>query len=179
MKGIAGSTRYKVTVANLPMELAILDAGPYLFATDAKDLDAVSGTLTAPDQLTTGLRESLTKLSPASFAWAATDSEEWGKKPTITLATQALKQPDLPARLATLRAAVIGLSLEPELQLRAGVRTPDTASATKLQDQLANALAAKSPTIGLEGTWVSVALPFDAKAGLNGLRDLLPKAAPK
>ena len=179
IKGVAGSTRYKVTVANLPMELAILDAGPYLFATDAKDLDAISSPLTAPDQLTTGLRESLTKLSPASFAWVATDSEEWGKKPAITLAAQALKQPDLPARLATLRAAAIGVSLEPELQLRASVRTPDTASATKLQDQLANALAAKSPTIGLEGTWVSVALPFDAKDGINDLKDLLPRPAKK
>ena len=175
-KSVAGSTRYKVTVANLPMELAILDVGPYLFATDAKDLETKN---TTPDQLATGLRESLTKLSPASFAWSATDSEEWGKKPAVTLAAQALKQPDLPARLATLRAAAIGLSLEPELQLQAHARTPDTASATKLQDQIANTLAAKAPTIHLESTWVSVALPYDAKQGLNGLKDLLPKPAPK
>jgi hypothetical protein len=152
----SGATRYKVDLGGLPAEMTHPDAKTYLFATEGKDLESAPGRK-GSEHLPASLRESLTKLSPASFAWAATGAEHWSEKPSVKAAAAILKQPKLSAQLANLRAAAVGLSLEPELRVTLAARTTDGASAEKLRDRAAIALASQPGVlVGSSGDWATV-----------------------
>ncbi len=175
----SGATRYKADLGGLPVEMSNPDPRTYLFATEGKDLEAAAGR-TGSAHLPAGLRESMGKLSPASFAWAATDSGHWSENPGVKLAAALAKQPDLPARLATVRAAAVGMSLEPDPQLLVAVRAADPDAAAKMRAQAADAAAGKKESlrIGGEGAWVTAEGPPDKDTWAR-LQVMLPKPAGK
>jgi len=172
-----GGTRWKVDIGALPSEMVRINERIYVISSDGKDLDrASSATGKGSGHLPQGLRQSLEKLSPASVVWLATDNSRWDDKPAVKLAAGLLKEPDLPARLASIRAVVIGVSLEPDPKMLGGVRSPDEPTSKKLADTAAASLAGKPVTIGEAGDWVTVESPFDPKQGLTAsVQGLLPK----
>ncbi len=98
----AGDPRYKATVNGLPAALRVVDPKTYLLALEARDIDRPP--TPGRDHLTAGLRESLAKWPAGATAAIAAGPEDWAKLPTVTFAALALKQPDLAAKLAGVRA---------------------------------------------------------------------------
>jgi hypothetical protein len=172
----SGATRYKTDIG-LPIttEMANPDPTTYLFATDGKDLDAAPRGRGAA-HLPAGLRESMARLSPASCVWVATDTSNWADKPAVQAAAALLQRPELPARLASVRAVALGTSLEPQPKLTTAIRWTDPEAAKRFQDQTANALAGKPVQIGGDGPWVTIEGTPDRDVW-GGLLELLP--APK
>ena len=170
----SGATRYKTDVG-LPIttEMANPDPKTYLFATDGKDLDAAPKRGAA--HLPAGLRESIGQLSPSSCVWVATDAANWSDRPAIQAIAALLQRPELPARLASVRAVALGTSLEPQLKLTTAIRWPDADAAKRFQDQTANALAGKPVQLGGDGAWVTIEGTPD-KDVWGGLLQLLPMA---
>jgi hypothetical protein len=122
------------------------------------------------------VRESMARLSPSSCVWAATDATNWSDKLAIQTISRAFQRPELPARLASVRALAVGTSLEPQLKLTTAIRCPDPDAAKRFQDQTANALADQPVQIGGDGPWVTVE-GTPGKDLFDNLFQLLP--APK
>jgi hypothetical protein len=121
----------------------------------------------------------MARLSPASFAWAATDADDWSANPGLKVLAALAKRPDLPARLAGVRAAAVGVSLEPEPRLTAAVRAADADAARALREQVADAAAGREKVqVGGDGAWVTAAAPADKGAG-ELLQAILPKPVGK
>lgn len=149
-----GETRYKVDLGGLPVRLARPDPLTLLFATDDPDLDRASKPAAGSDHLPAGLRETLAQLSPASVVWAATDADDWAAKPTVKAGLLVLKRPDLADRLKAVRAAGVGLSLEPELRATVALRA--AGDGDRFRDSVAAAVAGKDVQIGGAGLWTTV-----------------------
>jgi len=171
----SGATRYKTDVG-LPIttEMANPDPKTYLFATDGKDLDAGPKARGAA-HLPAGLRESMGHLSPSSCVWVATDAANWSDRPALQAIAALLQRPDVPARLASVRAIALGTSLEPQPKLTTAIRWPDADAAKRFQDQTANALAGKPVQLGGDGPWVTIE-GSPEKDVWGGLLQLLPAA---
>ncbi len=152
-----GRQRYRAVLGGLPVKLEERD-GVFVFATADADLDRPPAT--GSDHLPAGLRDTLGQLSPAAFAWVATDSADWATKPTVQLAATLLKRPDLLERVKLVRAAGAGVSLEPAVRAAAAVRAAGDDKA--LQDRLAAAVAGKDVLVGGADGWVTLsAQPAD------------------
>ncbi len=117
----AGDPRYKATVNGLPVALRVVDPMTYLLALEARDIDRPP--TPGRDHLTAGLRESLAKWPAGATAALAAGPEDWAKLPSVTFAALALKQPDLPVRLAGVRA--LAASTTDGTTFRVDVRTGD------------------------------------------------------
>ncbi len=146
-----GRQRYRAVFGGLPVKVEERD-GVWLFATADADLDRP--TRAGSEQLPTGLRDSLAQLSPSAFAWVATDVADWAGKPTVQLALQASKRPDLADKLKLGRAAAIGLSLEPDLKAKLAVKAAGDDKA--LQERLADGVAGKEVLVGGSDGWVTL-----------------------
>lgn len=171
----SGATRDRVTVGGLPAEMLRIDPTTYLFGTDGRDLEsATKAGGRGPAHLSAGLRESMARLSPASVAWVATDARDWAANPSVQLLAQ-VRTADWPQRLAGVRAAAAGVSLEPDPRLTLAVRAADAQAVKKLTDGLAKALAGRQSVIGSTDDWATAELPFDPKTGAAGLAEALPK----
>jgi hypothetical protein len=166
-RGPGGQERFKVQLGGLPMRLARPDPLTLLFATDDPDLDKAATPAAGSDHLPAGLRETLSQLSPASVAWVATDADDWAKRPTVQAALLVLKQPDLVNRLKLVRAAGVGLSLEPALRATAAVRAGGDGD--KFRESVASAVAGREVQVGGAGPWTTV----EADPAILG--DLLPR----
>ncbi|OWK38870.1 hypothetical protein [Fimbriiglobus ruber] len=173
-----GSTRFRADVGNFPWEMLNPDDKTYLFATDGNDLHEFRRGAPGSVRLSAGVRDSMAKLSPASFAWVATGMETWNDKPTVKVAAGLLKQPDLPARLVPYHAAVAGISLEPEPTAAVAVLAVDAVAAAQLRGRLAATLAGRPVAINLVGPWVTVEGAL-GKDGVGGWKDWLPAPAAK
>lgn len=158
-----GRQRYRAVLGGLPVKAEERD-GVWVFATADGDLDrpAIAGS----GHLPAGLRDSLTRLSPSAFAWAATDSADWAGKPTVQLAAKALSRPDLLDRLRLGRAAAAGLSLEPGLTAKLAVRAAGDDKG--LQERVAAAVAGKEVLVGGGDGWVTLTADPAAVPGLVG-----------
>jgi hypothetical protein len=89
------------------------------------------------------------------------------------------KRPDLPARLAGVRALAVSVSLEPEPRLTASIRAADPDAAKKFQERMASAIAGQDKLqLGIRDEWVAVEGPPAADAWAH-LESLLPKSAKK
>ena len=134
----------------------------FVFATADADLDRPPAA-TGGSHLPAGLRDTLAQLSPSAFAWAASDSADWADRPTVKAAALVLKRPDLPERLKPVRAAGVGLSLEPGLTAKLAMKAAGDDKA--LQEKLAAAVAGKEVLVGGADGWVTlVANPADVPA---------------
>jgi hypothetical protein len=175
----SGQVRYNVTLEGLAMTMANPDPRTYLFALDPADLESPARTGPPDAHLSSGLRESMARLSPASFAWAATDTDDWSANPGLKVLAALARRPDLPARLAGVRAAAVGVSLEPQPRLTAAIRAADPDAARTLRERVADAAAGREKVrVGGDGAWVTVEGPPAADAW-SGLESLLPKPAGK
>jgi hypothetical protein len=151
--------RFRAVVGGVPVK-AVARGGVLVAAT--ADADLSRPTASGSGHLPVGLRETLDKLSPSAFAWVATDTADWADRPAVRLL--ALSRPGLPDRLRPVRAAAVGLSLEPAFRATAHLRG-DTGV---LEDRLAAATAGTGATVGSADGWVTVTLPPAAVPGLLG-----------
>ncbi len=173
----SGQVRYSVDLGGLAMVMTSPDPRTYLFALDPADLEPPARTGPPDAHLPAGLRESLGRLSPASFAWAATDADDWVANPGLKVLAALAKRPDLPARLAGVRALAVSVSLEPEPRLTASIRAADTDAAKMLQERMASAIAGQERLqLGTQDEWVTVEGPPAADAWTH-LESLVPKSA--
>jgi hypothetical protein len=164
------------TVYSVPLVLPL-----YLWAVDEKTYLLGSGDLVLGDKarvaggahLAKELRESMTnRISPASFAWIATDSDSWVDKPPAQFV--AKNDPEWKARfekLKSFRALAGGLSLEPEPELRFGTRWSDDENAKAFQDRLMSRFKDDSSLVAVGEGWATVRTPFDPKSG--GMKSFL------
>lgn len=159
-----GRQRYRADLGGLPVRLETRDAGVLVVATADADLDRPPATGGA--HLPAGLRETLAKLSPSAFAWAATDAADWADKPTTKAALLLLKRPDLADKLKLGRAAGAGLSLEPTLRVTAAVKA--AGDPQQFQDRIAQAVAGRDVLVGGGDGWTTLELnPADLPALLG------------
>jgi hypothetical protein len=164
-----GHTVYNVTSGLL---MTKLDGQTYLFGMDADDLafhdkpHAAGG-----GHLPKELREAMTsKVSPASFVWLATDTQDWAAKDVVKIAALSQTLKDRIEKLKAVRGAAAGLSLEPDPELRLGVRWADAAGATAFQQKLKAAFPTEKAAVAGDDGWGTVVTPFDPKAeGLKGV----------
>jgi hypothetical protein len=175
----SGQVRHSVDLGGLAMTMTNPDPRTYLFALDPTDLEAAVRTGPPDAHLSSGLRESMARLSPASFAWAATDADDWSANPGLKVLAALARRPDMPARLTGVRAAAVGVSLEPEPRLTAAVRAADPDAARTLRERVADATAGREKVqVGGDGLWVTVEGPPQTDAWA-GLESLLPKPVGK
>ena len=104
-----GNGVFRVAIRNVPLVMKRENETTYLFAFEVDDLAA------KPDlgPLSPSLQASLGQLSPSSYFWIAADERNWSKKPLIALLAKSELSAKLP-KLDDLRAAAVGLSLEPK-----------------------------------------------------------------
>ncbi|QEL18436.1 hypothetical protein [Limnoglobus roseus] len=161
-----GRTVYAVQLG-LPLYLTRVDDLTYLLAfSDTKDFALIDKPMPAGGgHLPAQLREAMTsKISPASFAWLATDSEPWTEKDAVKLlltVNAALKNRF--ANLTSFRAIAVGLSMEPDPQLRLGIRTADPAATAATQTFLKDKFTGDGVAFNGDPEWAVVQMPFDPK----------------
>jgi hypothetical protein len=176
-----GRATYTVALAGLPLTMTRIDDRTYLFGLLEKDLTAADNPSATP-ALPRDLREALaTRLSPASFAWAATDADRWADKAAVKgflLGAKDPKTKDWAGKLTQGRQAAAGLSLEPNPQLRVAIRTQDADTAKTLRNYFAEKLAGDPATISGEADWAEADIVFDPKTGGGVFRKLLPNQNP-
>lgn len=159
---------YRVQVSGVPADMVKAGDRTYvlfLVGVDPKDPAGVANP--ARSGVPVPLKESVAKLSPASVAWVATASEAWAEKKTVAAVAQILKQPDIPKRLAPVRAVAAGLSLEPDPRLGVLVRGKDADAVAELNKSLDKLFGDKS-AVTTEADWVGVAGPVDASSVPDG-----------
>lgn len=154
-----GRARVDLPGFPLPLEMHKLDGTTYLFSTDDKALDAMLKPQDGADFLKAGLRDSLGRLDPASFAWIATDDQNWAELPTLALFAGVAKRPDIPKRLKGVRAVAIGLPLRPDLGAVASVRFADANAAQAFDAKSRPKLAGLPMELAVEKEWVTVQMP--------------------
>jgi hypothetical protein len=152
-----------VTLGGLPAEMVPLGERAYLLATDANDLAAATTERVGGGHLPSGVRDSILKLSPASAAWVATDSQTWATKPTVKAAALFLKDESLPKRLESVKAAAVGIALEPD---------PTIALAVRGSESLVSKFAERTKaTVQKAGDWYETKVPWDPNAKPWALAD--------
>jgi|GEM_PF-1989793 len=154
--------RFNAELFGLGMTMTKRDGKTYLFASNDKNLDALNDRKPEGiDHLRPGVRETLGELSPASFLWIATDSEEWNKNTLLSVAATVGKQTELLKKLEGIRAIGLSLSIEPDLQLRLAVRTPDETTAKSLSQKLGEATEKDKGESDSHDAWVQLRVPFE------------------
>ncbi len=143
----------------LPMGMHKFDDTTYLFSSDEKTLDGMTAPKEGADHLKPGVRESLRRVDPASFGWAATDNLDWANQPTLKYVAPLFRQGDLPRRLQGVRALALGLTLRPDLMAQAEVRLADAKAAGEFAAQATPKLADTRIELQAEQEWVTVRMP--------------------
>jgi hypothetical protein len=140
------------------------------------DLDAAKKPSAGVPDFRAGVRESIARLSPSSFVWAATDSTDWSKVGGLKIAADLVKQPDLPKRLDGVRAVAAGLSFEPEMKLSVRVRWADERGAKELATAMTDRFKEAKAQVTVSGEWADAVVPFDPpKDALGVLKKALER----
>lgn len=103
----------------------------------------------------------MARLSPASFAWLATDSAAWTDKPLVKALALAPAWKDRVALLKPIRAAAAGLAIEDEPELRLAIRTADAATTQRIRDGLRSRLPGEKAEFAGDDEWATLKTPFD------------------
>ncbi len=161
----AGRTVYSVQLG-LPLLLTRIDDLTFLLALDGKDFALADKPMPAGGaHLPAAVREAMTsKINPASFAWAVTNSETWTEKPAVKLflgADPVWK--DRLAKLTPFRAFAAGIAMDPDPQLRLGIRTADPATTASTQTFFRDKFKGEHVTFNGDSEWAAVQSPFDPK----------------
>ncbi|MCZ2344144.1 MAG: hypothetical protein LC104_20470 [Bacteroidales bacterium] len=165
----------KIEINGLPLELLERDAKTYIIATEGKLLTAAAQQPRIGIPAFSGhLRSELTQLSPASCAWIVTDQRDWSKNPTVKLLAGWNRNPDWPERLSHLRAFAVGLSLEPDLQLKVRLTTDTTDSAAAMRKRI----AAHTANVSGNGDRLEITTPIDPAQGFGNLSGIVTDWVP-
>lgn len=159
-----GRTVYSISNSLL---MTAVDERTYLFGFGEVDLAFFDKPqATGGSHLPKELREALTnRISPASFAWIATDSTNWSDKPGVQLAKSLPEWKPRFEKLKSLRAVAGGLSLEPEPELRLGTRWDDAIGTNTFQDRLKTQFKDEAAQVAGDEGWATVRTPIDLKSG--------------
>lgn len=159
-----GRTVYSISNA---LVMTAVDERTYLFGFGEADLAFLGKPQAAGGaHLPKELRDSMTnRISPASFAWIATDSTNWSDKPSVQLAKSLPDWKSMFEKLKSLRAVAAGISLEPEPELRLGTRWNDAGSAKAFQDRMKMQFKDEAALIAGDEGWATVRTPIDLKSG--------------
>jgi hypothetical protein len=163
---------YAAEFAGLPLAMARASATDWVFALSDRDAGAAGGRELAP-----GLREAVAEKVPAdAAAWVATDSARWADKPAVRLAVGRFGRPEWLPALGQGRAAVAGLSLGEEPQVRLSVRCADAPTGDRLAAYFRSKATGEGARAGGDGEWASFDAPFDPSAGFGPFRRMLDEA---
>jgi hypothetical protein len=156
----------KLEVFGLTPAMAKANDKTYLFALLEKDLALAKAPSGGYDALRAGLRESIDRVSPAAFAWAATDAKDWANLPILKSPVAAsMVSAEVVKKLGGVRAAAVGVSLEPDLVLGVAVRTNDSTVAREQAEAMKAKLAeVKGVTAAASGEWAEATIPLDPPA---------------
>ena len=159
-----GRTVYSISNGLL---MTAVDGRTYLFGFSEADLAFVDKPQAAGGgQLPKELREAMTnRVSPASFAWIATDSTNWFEKPGVQLAKSLPEWKSRIDKLKSLRALAGGLSLEPEPEIRLGARWAEATETKAFQDRMKSSFTNEIATVAGDEEWATVRSPLDPKSG--------------
>jgi hypothetical protein len=155
-----GRTVYSIS---FNMSLTSVDDRTYVFGLGEVDLALIEKPHAAGGgHLPKELREAMTaRLSPASFAWFATDSDRWIDKPTVKAVGLMPAWKDRVELLKPIRAAAAGLAVDDAPELRLAIRAADAITTNRMRD----GLLARVPGDGVEfagdDEWVALRTPFD------------------
>ena len=72
-----------VELGGFPLVMSEVNDRTFVFALTEKGLTAAATPTAGYDDLTAGMKESIDRVSPSAFAWAATDGKEWAKAPQL------------------------------------------------------------------------------------------------
>lgn len=150
----------KVELGGFPLLMAEASDRVFVFALSEKDLATAKAATGGYDDLHPGLRESVDRVNLAAVGWVATDTADWAGVPTLKLLGD--RGPgDLTKRLAGVRAAAVGLSMEPTLYLRLSVRTNDSGVARDTAAAMQERLTELTPAVTTAGEWADAAVSLD------------------
>jgi len=149
-----------VDLGGFPLVMAEPNDKTFVFALNEKGLATAKTPTAGYGDLRPAVRESVDKLSMSCLGWVATDDKDWAKLPQFKLLGD--KGPaDLLKKLTGVRAAAVGVALEPELQLHLSVRVNDSTVARDTADALREKLNELNPYVAPSGEWADVSLPLD------------------
>jgi len=140
----------------IPVEMHKIDGTTYLFSSDGQALDAMLKPQENANFLKAGLRESIGKLDSASFAWVATDHQNWADLPTVKLLAALAKREEFPKRLKGMRALALGLTLRPDLNGVMAVRLADAAAAAEFDARAKAKLGGPDTMFAVDNDWRTV-----------------------
>ena len=168
-----GRSRVDLPGLPLPLDLHKFDGTTYLFSSDATALDAMLKPQENAEFLRPGLRESIGKLDPSSFAWLATDNQNWAELPTLKLLAALAKREDLPKRLKGIRALTTGLGLSSDLSGTTAVRLADAEAIREFEAKARTRIAGPNTQMTADGDWRIVRVTgLTPAVGLPGMRSL-------
>ena len=148
--------RCRADLGGLPVFAAKAADGVFVAATRPEDLDDLpSRAGRGSSHLSSDVRDSMGRLSPASVAWAATGTANWADLPVLKLWAGLAKRSELLKPFAGVTAGAVGVALEPDPKLRVAARG-DASVKQKLTD------AVGEPTA--DGDWLTSERPLDPAA---------------
>jgi hypothetical protein len=153
-----------VTLGGLPLVMSEVDDRTFVFALTEAGLTAARQPTAGYDDLPAGLKESIDRLSPSAFAWAATDGKEWAKAPQLKLVPAGVLPPEGVAKLDGVRAVAASLALEPNLWLVVSVRVNDSTVAAETADAMRAKLVDVAGSAGADGEWATASVPLESPA---------------
>ena len=159
-----GRAKVELPGIPLPMEMHTIDEMLFLFSSDDKVLDGMIKPQESLDFLKPGLRESMAKIDPASFAWVATDNVDWANLPTLKFVAPLIQQPELPKKLKGIRSLAFGMGLRPDLAAQAHVRFEDAKTASEFEARAQAKLAVTKVAMAVTQEWVMLSMPGGAYA---------------
>jgi hypothetical protein len=145
-----GRDPVSVELGGVPFVMAEPNEKTLVFALNAKHLAPTPSA--GYDDLRPAVRESIDKLSPSALGWVATDVKDWAKLPQLKLLGDRVP-PEWVKRLDGVKAAAVGLSLEPELCLGVSVRMNDSTVARETADAMRGRLGEVNGTVVPNGEW--------------------------
>jgi hypothetical protein len=155
-----GRTVYSIA---FNLSLTSVDDRTYVFGFGGVDLARIEKPHAAGGgHLPKELRDAMmARLSPASFAWIATDTDNWNEKPFVKAIGQFPAWKDRVALLKPIRAASAGLAIEDEPELRLAIRAADAAATNRLRDALRSRVSDGTAEFGGDDEWATLEMPFD------------------
>lgn len=165
-----------VELGGFPLVMSEVNDRTFVFALNDSGLTAAKAPTAGYDDLAAGMKESIDRVSPSAFAWAATDGKEWAKAPQLKLVPAGVLPPDAVAKLDGVRAVAVGVSLEPDLYLSLSVRVNDSTVAKQTADALVKELTELGGRASADGEWADAGVPLTPPGEkLPKLKELLKK----
>jgi hypothetical protein len=147
--------RSQVSFGGLPMLMQRINEQTVALASTKELLESMLQTRPAgTTPLSPDLRDAMTRLSPASFLWLASNSQDWSQSQQFQVVARLGGLDDLPAKLKGIQAFALGYSIEPDLRLTVGFRVPEAKTREAYPQRGENALKPSSVESDTADDWV-------------------------